>query len=312
MAALSSSASITRSTVSCPACATPVARKLTAQERQYDQPGEFAYGECPDCRALVLIDAPADLGAYYPSNYYSFTGAQPGWSLKRAIIGLNPGNLPAALRWIPDRAARVLDVGCGAGHLVRQLRDRGYGNTEGIDPYLAESKSREPGSPLRRARIADLTQEYDVILYNHVLEHVAAPREELVAARERLSSSGKILIRVPLADSDLFRRYGKDWYQLDAPRHLWIPTRRAIEHLAGDLGFRVQAIQEDATVASLLMTRLLAKHRQLPAAPMRHYLKVTKLPLLAWSHLQTLSARARSAGDQACFVLEKIAGARSS
>ena len=192
MADSSSPASRIPVAAACPACAKPVVRKLTAQERQYGQPGDFDYGECPDCGALVLIEPPEDLGAYYPSNYYSFSGAQPGWSLKRAVIGLNPGNLPAALRWIPGRQSRVLDVGCGAGHLVHQLRERGYANATGIDPFLDESKQRDSGGRLRRAHIADLTEAYDVILYNHVLEHVASPHDELSAACRRLSSGGRV------------------------------------------------------------------------------------------------------------------------
>src|SRR6266511_1293877 len=47
----------------------------------------------------------------------------------------------------PDRGVRVLDIGCGTGHLLRQLLDRGY-RADGVIP------AKDLGDAVRR-RLAD-------------------------------------------------------------------------------------------------------------------------------------------------------------
>lgn len=32
----------------------------------------FEYDRCPDCGSFEIANPPADLGRFYPSNYYSF------------------------------------------------------------------------------------------------------------------------------------------------------------------------------------------------------------------------------------------------
>jgi cytidyltransferase-like protein len=61
----------------------------------------------------------------------------------------------------------ILDVGCGPGHLVQMLRERGV-TAVGFDPYLSPRYAH-----CYRADIADAgDNEYDVVVCREVLEHV--------------------------------------------------------------------------------------------------------------------------------------------
>lgn len=84
----------------------------------------------------------------------------------------------------PDGGIRVLDIGCGAGHLLRQLLDRGY-RADGVVPArdLAEAvRSRLAGhagypSRLFECRLEDLPLEecrrqYDVALFSESFQYV--------------------------------------------------------------------------------------------------------------------------------------------
>jgi hypothetical protein len=55
----------------------------------------------------------------------------------------------------------------------------------------------------------------------------------LLQVSERLRPSGVAVIRIPLADGEAWERYGVDWFQLDAPRHLHLQTRKSMGLLAG-------------------------------------------------------------------------------
>ncbi|MDQ1301479.1 MAG: hypothetical protein QG637_1401 [Chloroflexota bacterium] len=39
--------------------------------------------------------------------------------------------------FLPDRRARILDIGCANGGLLRAFKDRGWGNVCGVDPSAA-------------------------------------------------------------------------------------------------------------------------------------------------------------------------------
>jgi len=77
------------------------------------------------CKEVVLTAAPAAAADFYHSSMIE--------SLKYHFAGL--------ARWIavrhPDRATRILEMGCNDGVLLHPLRDAGYRNLVGVDPSRA-------------------------------------------------------------------------------------------------------------------------------------------------------------------------------
>ncbi|HEY9843267.1 MAG TPA: class I SAM-dependent methyltransferase, partial [Candidatus Obscuribacterales bacterium] len=117
----------------------------------------FSYFRCRACGCLQISEIPADLSRYYPKDYYSYRLGQasgPRASLRRLrnrgllTGGLNPAGLLARLQPFEalaalkplalDQNARILDVGCGQGQLVRALQELGYASAIGIDPFLEQ------------------------------------------------------------------------------------------------------------------------------------------------------------------------------
>lgn len=61
---------------------------------------------------------------------------------------------------------------------------------------------------------------FDVIVMNHVIEHVYDPVATLVECRRLLAPEGKIIIITPNLKSYGHEIYGEDWRALEPPRHL--------------------------------------------------------------------------------------------
>ena len=53
-------------------------------------------------------------------------------------------------------------------------------------------------------------------------------------------------MRIPLAGSYAWRKYGVNWVALDAPRHLYLHTAESIQILASQAGFEVADVVYDA------------------------------------------------------------------
>lgn len=237
------------------------AETLIATERMLGLGGEYRYARCSTCGSLWLLDPPADLSAFYSGDYYSFEpsedpGEHPVLSramrmllrapnvARRAGRGRYGGTVfPFAGAWFGGigvtQDSAILDVGSGAGTTLARLRWLGFRNLTGIDPFLASECVQIGPIEITRRALDDVEETYDVVLFNHVLEHVADPIADLAKAAKRLRPGGHVLVFIPLVDSASFERYGAGWAQLDAPRHLTIPTRRAIEGAVGDAGLRV-------------------------------------------------------------------------
>src|SRR5262249_2100099 len=63
---------------------------------------------------------------------------------------------------------------------------------------------------------------------------------------ERLSRRGVCVVRIPMADSDTWREYGTNWVELDPPRHLFLHTRRSLEHVVNGAGMTIKRSVYDA------------------------------------------------------------------
>ena len=294
------------------------ARTLSARERQFGLPGAFRYAQCARCDSLQLLDVPADLGAYYPAGYYSFDVAPArgvGARLKgvrdrsavtghgtlgRLLAVVQPPPAAGLHRWLqlagvgPD--SRILDVGCGGGALLHTLAAAGYRDLTGVDPFL-DGDRRAGIVRLLRRTVEALDETFDLVMMHHALEHVPDPAATVRALRARCRSGAHCLVRVPIAPSAAFRRYGERWVQLDAPRHLVIPSERGLIALAERAGFALVSHRQDSTAIQWWGSALYAGDGLLSVDGARvGWVGRQRGRLRAWR------ANARGEGDQAAFL----------
>ena len=210
---------------------------------------------------------------YYPAEYYSLAeagaadrGRSPVRVVRRgrsAVVlhRLAPGRLrrvafrsarvPDWVDWLSGTStrAKILDVGCGGGALLRGLRANGFTNLTGIDPFLTREETSATLT-LRRAELEDVVESasrFDLIMLHHVLEHLPGPTNVLDRIRRLLAPDGRVLIRTPLADSLARRAYGACWVQLDAPRHLYVHSTTSLRLLGEQAGLALVSAKRDST-----------------------------------------------------------------
>ncbi len=308
----------------CPFCsaAPDPAREVIGAERMSGLGGSFHYHSCSACGSLWLADVP-DLAPYYPQDYYAFAPAGDHGALRRRLHELARGVVDA-LEWrFPALAGprhlialartlgvapatRVLDVGCGDGRFLRRLERVGVRAPVGVDPFAPSGPSG--GIEIVRGTIFDVDATFDIIFFNHSLEHDAAPAASLARARSMLASAGIVVVRLPVVNQ-AFRLFGACWVQLDAPRHLSLPTIGGMRALAARSGFDVARIVFDSTSFQFWGSRAYVRGETLtraapaPLSPRWFAMCAATIP----DSLRAARWNARGLGDQAAFVL-KVAG----
>lgn len=139
-------------------------------------PGEYDVVCCSDC-GFTFADADGSqkmYDAYYKNNNdYSCSAL-----LKTGITeSMNKARYQLLGRYVA-RDARILDVGCGSGSLLKLLKEKGYKNLYGLDP------SRDSIEGLRaqgiRGEVKNIFDEiadehkhsFDVVMSTAVIEHI--------------------------------------------------------------------------------------------------------------------------------------------
>jgi SAM-dependent methyltransferase len=271
----------------CPICASGLPpERHELREMLYGTREVFTYLRCPACGALRIAEPPPDLGPYYPTDYYGdATGPIPappryGHGIaalagaardRKALLNRGRRAEHALRRWAPpmDPEVRrlslftrkaglhsyrdpILDVGCGrrATNLT-DLRNVGFRRLLGIDPFI-EADGEYGGVPLRKQTIHEVSGTYQAITFHHSFEHVPDPEATLIAAARRLRPGGIVLIRTPVMGGWFWEHFGRDWWELDPPRHLWVHTRSSLEQMATIAGLTLVDVVWDSTFVEVL------------------------------------------------------------
>jgi SAM-dependent methyltransferase len=254
------------------------------REMMFGTREEFVYFQCPDCSCLQIADIPDDLGRYYPEQYYSYSSferlagsrwrhlryATPGQNQQSGIggwigrISSRFSRPPKHQAWVRHAGigpeAKILDVGCGNGKTLLKMHLGGFRHCTGVDPFIQETLHYPNGVTIHKQGLPEFRQTsretFDLIMFHHSLEHMEDPQGMIRAAKGLLADGGKILVRVPVADSFAWDHYREHWIQIDAPRHLYLLTRKSMEILAGQAGLRVERVDYDSTKGQFIGSEL--------------------------------------------------------
>lgn len=227
---------------------------------------EHRYFQCRDCGCLQIESIPENLAAYYPSNYYSYSAPNSTNALKhqllkqrdyyavtgKSLLGhvlslVAPNSKLNTLRPIQlNQDSRILDVGCGAGLLLNSLREAGFNQLLGLDPFNRDAIHYPNGLSIEKHDIFSETGQWDLIMFHHSFEHLVEQQRTLEQAHKLLDKNGTVLLRIPTVSSYAWQHYGVNWAQLDAPRHLFLHSGDSVKKLAEQTGFTVTKIQYDS------------------------------------------------------------------
>jgi len=114
-----------------------------------------------------------------------------------------------------------------------------------------------------------------------------------------LKPEGRILIRIPVADSYLWRKYGVEWDNLDAPRHFFLHTTRSMAYLAKEAGLVLEQVEHHASWLDTFYSE--QRRRDLMA---HELIDISAACKKEWKR-QAKRNTATHDGDEGCFVLRK-------
>ena len=247
---------------------------FTAKDRLHGLEGRFTYVQCNQC-SLVYMNPqviPEDAGQLYPRDYAPHAGTSNKRRSTVRSMRSKIGGVPilgSCLRMILnvkiarhiwrmlDQDSRVLDVGCGAGAFLNEVRRAKACEVQGIDISEAAVRRAKESYNLDifHGNITDAPyppNHFDLITAWWYLEHVPNLNAVVSKMTELLRDDGHCVIGVPNHHSLQARRFKDKWYHLDCPRHLCIFTPGAIRRLLAAHGLSVTKIVYDKTPWGLL------------------------------------------------------------
>ncbi|NVN95423.1 MAG: methyltransferase domain-containing protein [Bacteroidetes bacterium] len=110
---------------------------------------------------------------------------------------------------IPSKNSSILDIGCGNGGLLMELKKLGFTNLTGLDPSpVCVNNILNKGIEAKLGgifNISTLNKKYDFIIFSHVFEHLVDIQSAVKNISELLSQDGLVYIETP--DASLYYEF---------------------------------------------------------------------------------------------------------
>jgi len=188
---------------------------------------------------------PLDVGAGYEEEYHEITIDPDG--KKRCLLEerekwlLRVKEITDYLDSLSPR--RILDVGCGLGWLLSYLNDNW--DKHGIEISKFASNHAKKYGNVFNGVLEDYPcdSKFDVIVMNHVIEHLEDPIGALNRIRDMLKSDGIFIIGCPDFDCAAARRYGDRFRLLNDPTHISLFSSDSMHRCLRDHGFKIKKVE---------------------------------------------------------------------
>jgi SAM-dependent methyltransferase len=217
-------------------------------DSRYGTPGEWRIVRCAECGLAYISPRPDrdSIDVYYPSTVEEHQGGTHQFVDAECDIA-------AALKPTPGV---VLDVGCASGAFLAGMAARGW-KVYGVEPSRRAAEIANTVATVHHGTIgtADFgVGAFDVVTLWSVLEHVHDPVDVLRRVRSMLADDGFVIIGIPNFGSLERRLFGRHFFGLDVPRHLYHFDPHTIEAGLRKAGLTVRSIEHASGHDSLVAT----------------------------------------------------------
>lgn len=179
----------------------------------------------------------------YLNSHYGYA-AQPATRMPVALLPARLRRKAArSVRHLPHPGGnrpRLLDLGCGNGAFLSDMRELGWDGV-GLEPDgEAVRSARRIGLAVEVGVLTESSfpaESFDAITMNHVIEHLHDPARMLRLCHRVLRPSGLLWIATPNLDSLGLALFGPCWRGLEPPRHLVMFTFDALRAALRRAGF---------------------------------------------------------------------------
>ena len=258
----------------CPVCGSPGRELLytgLTDRVFFCAPGKWDLYRCLDCESAFLDPRPTQnsigkaYSAYFtheqdevPNNsigliktkikngYLNVTYGltlNPSWNFAGHLLKLLPYRKPPInriLHYLPIKRGSLADIGCGNGQSLNIIKKLGW-ETWGIDPDpKAVEVAKSTGAKVFQSSLPDtgLPSDYfDVVILNHVIEHLHDPIASFKEVYRILKPGGMIWVATPNLKSEGLRTFHSNWRGLEPPRHLVLFTPESLKLSCIKTGF---------------------------------------------------------------------------
>lgn len=226
-------------TISCPLCQSDSARVIHARP-------PFKVVLCEGCGLSYLNPRlrQSVMRSTYEGNGYFSDIADAGYRdyvSQEKSLRITFRRFLTELKLLGLTSGSLLEVGCGYGYFLDEARDffPSVSGTE-LSPDAADRARKSSVANVHAGDIDSLPPEwsnFDVIVAINVIEHIYAPVEFLIAAKQRLKGGGKAVIATPDFGSFWVKVLGSRWPSFKIPEHVTFYTKKTLGLLLEKAGF---------------------------------------------------------------------------
>jgi SAM-dependent methyltransferase len=229
-------------------------------------------------------------------------------SLSEWDLRSRPFSVSIISPWLPNKNAKILDIGCAAGALLGELKRQGYTNVQGLDPSPTCGRAAKTlfGIEVKTGTISKIPPDigtYDLVIFGSVLEHILDLQVTIQVVQKLLSPGGCVYIEVPdMARCSLMNDAP---YQEFSVEHINFFSPISLENLWTKQGFETVGVKQTEIdqIPGLTLYEIKAMFRKTDGAPK----KELKLDTLTKPELERYICKSQGKLDGIETVINELA-----